>query len=167
VRAELAGDQLGVAADGVRGVHGEHAPADPADPLGQPAQQRGELGHFVGLRADQALGQHHRFLVGGRGQQVGHLPVGTDRAPHRLAVDRDRRQPARPGDGCADRADPGAGGQPGPHPVGQVLGLQQDKHPLDGVRVRRGVPTLGVAAAPERGQHLLAGRADPGGDVVQ
>ena len=92
VRQQFGGDQLSVGADGVRGVHGEHAPADPACyPLGQTAQQRRELGHLVGFRADQPFGQHHRLLVGGRRQQVGHLPVLTDRAPHGLAVDRDRR----------------------------------------------------------------------------
>ena len=110
-------------ADGVRGVHGEHAPADPADPTGKPAQQRRELGHLVRFRADQPFGQHHRLLVGGRGQQVGHLPVLADRAPHGLAVDRDRRQPPRPAGRRGDRADPGASGQPGPDPIGHLLGL--------------------------------------------
>ena len=162
---------MGVGAHGVRGVHGEHASADPADPLGQAAQQRGELGHLVGLGPDQPLGQHHRFAVGGRGQQVGDLPVGVpapaDRAADRFAVDRDRRQPARPGGRRADRTDPGAGGQPGTDPIGQLLRLQEGEQSFDGVRVWRGVAALGVAAAAERGQHVLAGTGDPGGDVGQ
>ena len=178
VREQLGGDQFRVGAHGVRGVHGEHASADSADPaelVGQAAEQRRELGHLVGLGPDQPLGDHHRLAMGGCGQQVGDLPVGVpapaDRAADRLAVHRDRRQPSRPGGRRGDRADPGPGGQPATDPIGQLLRLQgvilSGQQPFHGVRVWRGVAALGVAAAAERGQHLLAGPGDPGGDVGQ
>ncbi|MCA1675167.1 MAG: hypothetical protein LC799_24240 [Actinobacteria bacterium] len=76
----------GVGAHGVGGVDGQHPPAHRQTP-----QQRGELRHLVGLRADQPLRDHRGVLVGGGGQQVRDLTVGPDRAPDRLAVDGQRR----------------------------------------------------------------------------
>ena len=92
VRQQLLGDHAGVRAHGVPGVHREHAPADAADPGREAAQQRRELRHLVGLGPDQPFGDHRRLPVGGRRQQVRDLPVGADRAAHRLAIHRDRGQ---------------------------------------------------------------------------
>ena len=55
----------------------------------------------------------------------------------------------------------------GADPVGQVLGVQQREHPLHGVGVRRCGVACRVAAAPQRGQHLLISGGDPVGDVGQ
>jgi hypothetical protein len=60
VRPQVLDQKPGVPADDVRGVHSEHVPGKLRHRL---AQQRRELRHLVGLRADQPLGHDHRFAV--------------------------------------------------------------------------------------------------------
>ena len=59
VREEFLGDEVGVGAHGVGGIDGQHPAAQ-----GQTPQQRGELRHLVGFRADQPLGDHRGVAVG-------------------------------------------------------------------------------------------------------
>jgi len=114
-----------------------------------------------------ALGDHGGLAMGGRGEQVRDEAVRADRAPDRLAVDGDRGQPPRPGDGEGHRPGQGAAGQVSARMAGEPLRAEAGEDPGDRVRVRGRDDSEGVAAAPERGQHVLAGATHPRGDVIQ
>jgi len=133
----------------------------------QRAQQRRELWHLIGFRADQGLGDHRRGLVGGGGQQVRDQPVRPRGAADRLAVHRQRRQPPRARCREGDRPGRGAAGQELPGVISQGLRADRGEDPHDGVRVRRHARPQRAAPAAQRGQHVLPGRADPGRDVFQ
>ena len=149
-------------AHGVGGIDGQHPAAQ-----GQAPQQRGELGYFVGLRADEPLRDHRGVAVGGGGQQIRDLTVGPDRALDRLAVDGQGGQQRRAGHGSSDRPEPGSPAQVGPRVLSQLLGAQGGKDPLDGVGMRRHMPTAAVLAGAHAGQQLLVRMADPVGDLDQ
>ena len=161
VGEEFLADEDGVGADGVPGVHGQHPPGEV-----QAAQQRLELRDLICFRADQPLGDHHGLAVGGGGQQVRDHPVRPDRAPHRLAVDREGREHDRPGDRESNRRGPGPGHQVRPGLIGQVLRPEQREDPLHGIGVRRpAVSRAGTGV--QRGEQFARGAADPRGDIGQ
>lgn len=149
-------------AHGVRGVHGQYPPAQ-----GQTPQQRGELGHLACLRADAPLGGHRGVGVGGGGEQVGDLPVGSDRAFDRFAVTGQRREQRRAGQWGADRAEPGLAPEVGAQLVGQSLGAQGGEDPLDGVGMRWDMPAAAVLAGAQAGQQVPLGVGDPVGGLNQ
>ena len=134
--------------------------------LVQLPQQRRELRDLVGLRADQPLGEHDPGAVGDGGQQVRDEAVVPGRAADRLAVHRDRGQPARPGHGKGHRAGVRAAGQVRPGMMRDALRAQRREDPHHGVRVRRHPRAQRVPPGPGRGQHLLRGGVHPRGHVL-
>ena len=80
-------------------------------------------------------------------------------------VDGQRGQQRRAGHGSSDRPEPGLAAQVGTQLVSQPLGAQGGKDPLDGVRMRRGVPAAVVAPHAQGTQQLRVRVSDPVGDL--
>jgi hypothetical protein len=134
--------------------------------LVQLPQQRRELGDLAGFRADEPLGEHGPGAVGDGGQQVRDEAVVPGRAADRLAVHRDRGQPARPGHGKGHGAGVRAAGQVRPGMMRDALRAQRGEQPHHGLRVRRHPRAQRVPPGPGRGQHLLRGGVHPRGHVL-
>lgn len=58
----------------------------------EPAEQRGEQGELVRLRANLDLPQGQGVVVGGCSEQVHRVALGVEAAPHGLTVHHDRDQ---------------------------------------------------------------------------
>ncbi|MCA1673536.1 MAG: hypothetical protein LC799_15520, partial [Actinobacteria bacterium] len=70
-------------------------------------------------------------------------------------VDGQGGQQRRAGHGSSDRPEPALAAQVGPRVLSQPLGTQRGEDPLDGVRMRRDMPTAAVLAGIQGAQQFL------------
>ena len=141
------------------GLAGERVEAHQAAREVQPVQQVGQDGQLAALGLGRALGEHEPALGGvGADQVQGRAAVpAVERAPHRLAVDRDlpRRVRLRP----EDR----------PHPAEERalerVRVDQHQHPAEGVvrgdAVRQGEEALEPATRACSGRRARCPRSSP------
>jgi hypothetical protein len=145
-----------VGALGVECIGGDHCLGQVDTGAGEPVEQRGEHGDFVGLRAHFDLAQDQGVGVGRGREQVYLVAFDIGGAAHGLAVHRDRDQRRCVGIGLACG---GLSGQPGADHRVHGRGISAGDHPPDG-----GLGRCLGAPAVELGQQLGGDIGGPAGD---